>query len=47
MSILNFDQYVYEDKIRKMEHDLGIVFDGNASVNTAKHIIGQMKESIK
>lgn len=45
--ILNFDQYVYEDKIRKMEHDLGIVFDGNASVNTAKHIIGQMKESIK
>lgn len=40
--ILDFDQEKYELGINRMEQELGIVFEGNASVKTAAHILERM-----
>lgn len=43
-NILNFEFSKYENKLQKMEQELEILFDGNASTNTAKWIIDHMDE---
>ena len=45
--ILAFNQTDYENKLNKMEYNLGIVFDGEASVKIAEHIIMKMEIGVK
>lgn len=44
--ILTFDEDSYQKKVTEMENSLGIMFDGQASVNTAQHIIKYMKGNV-